>query len=49
MKLKNLKVNKVEILSYNTFKTYYLFSHRATMKKNRGNGRNLNFLMINDK
>ncbi|MDC0857393.1 peptidoglycan editing factor PgeF [Rickettsiales bacterium] len=47
-KLQNLNINKVEILSYNTFNTDYLFSHRATTKKNRKAGRNLNFLIIND-
>ena len=49
IKLQNLNINKVEILSYNTFNTDYLFSHRATMKNNRKAGRNLNFLIINDK
>ncbi|MBT4921934.1 MAG: peptidoglycan editing factor PgeF [Rickettsiales bacterium] len=44
--LSKLSVNKVDILSYNSFNTDYLFSHRATTIKGREAGRNLNYIMI---
>lgn len=47
-KLKNLKINKIEILGYDSFNTDFLFSHRATLKRDKKSGRNLNYIFINE-